>query len=443
MKYSVRVEKGRVLVGLPQTTANRRTPKMCPCDLSKDKRTFVLIGGGPTGLVAAQTLREDGFEGKIILVSNEDFLPYDRVKLSKNLAVSPGEILLRPKEFFDKNGIEVLLGEAATRVDPTTKTVTLSSGKTLNFDSLLIATGGNARTIPCEGSNLRNIFALRVPSDAAGINVSSTTAKKVVIIGSSFIGMEAAACLKGKKNIESIIVVGMERVPFERVLGEEVGAAMQRLHESKGIEFRMGAVLKRYIGDESGAVSAVELNTGEVLPCDLVVIGAGIIPATSFLKDSLPLERDGSIIVDAGMKATESIYVAGDIARFPYWGTNEVIRIEHWDVAQQQGRVAAHNMAGKKSEYDSVPMFWTMQYGIPIRYAGNAMVWDRIIIKGDVSKYKFVAYYVSKDSKIIACVGVGCDPVPAAALELLKEKRMPSPDVLLASEDPNHLISFL
>jgi NADPH-dependent 2,4-dienoyl-CoA reductase/sulfur reductase-like enzyme/nitrite reductase/ring-hydroxylating ferredoxin subunit len=444
VKYEVNVKGDQVFISIPPssgTASGRRIPHLCAHNSSKDGRTFIILGGGAAGLVAAQTLREDGFQGKIVLVSKEAFLPYDRIKLSKNLAITVAEILLRPAEFFEKNDIETILGDEAVKLDKELHTLTLASGKTIAYDAVLIATGGDARTLPCEGHDLPNIFALRVPSDSEGINKASATAKNVVIIGSSFIGMEAAACLKAKKNIEKIVVVGMEKVPFERVLGEQVGAALQKLHESRGIEFRMQAVLKRYIG-EDGKLTAVELNTGEVLPCDLVVIGAGIIPATGFLKGVLPLERDGSIIVDAGFKAEENIYVAGDIARFPYWATKETIRIEHWDVAQQQGRIAAHNMAGKSAVYSSVPFFWTVQFGSSVRYAGNAMSWDKFVLKGDVEGLKFAGFFV-RNNTILAVVTIGADPIAAAVAELIHDNKLPPADAIEAHPDRDHILSYL
>lgn len=430
--FGVVIENDQVYIEVPktETIAQRRVPKMCPCDASKDKRTILIIGGGPAALVAAQTLRQEGYEGKITIVTKEPHLPYDRVKLSKNFAIKINEILLRPKEFYDDNGITVMTSEEATKVNPSDKTVNLASGKTLSYDKLLLAVGGHARTLPVEGHDLKNIYPLRVAEDSVGVNSVADSAKNVVIIGSSFIGMEAAACLRGKKNIEKIVVVGMEKVPFERVLGAEVGAALQKLHESKGIEFRMESFLDKYIGTD-GKVSAVQLKSGETIPCDLVIIGAGIILSTGFLKDDIPLERDGSVVVDNTFKQQEDIYAVGDMARFPYWATGETIRIEHWDVAQQQARIAARNMAGMKCTYESVPMFWTAAYGVSVRYAGNAMSWDRIIIKGDLNALKFVAYY-AKGNTVNAAVSIGTDPAAAAVLELIRDRRLPSADELEA-----------
>lgn len=441
VKYPVQVKGDQIYLTLPTSTTGRRVPPLCAFNPKKDTRTFVVLGGGAAGLVAVQTLREEGFEGKIVLVSKENFLPYDRVKLSKNLAITVPEILLRPVDFFEKNGIETVLGDEAVQLDKAASTVHLRSGKSFKYDAILIATGGDARTLPCEGHDLPNIFALRVPSDSEGIHKAAAEAKNVVIIGSSFIGMEAAACLKSRKNIEKIVVVGMEKVPFERVLGEQVGGALQKLSESKGIEFRMQAVLKRYIGTD-GKLTGVELNTGEILPCDLVVIGAGIICSTQYLKGALQLERDGSIIVDEGMKVEDNIYVAGDIARFPYWSTKEVIRIEHWDVAQQQGRIAARNMAGKGAKYESVPFFWTNLFGHSVRYAGNAMSWDKIVIKGDLEGLKFVGYFV-RDNTVLACVTIGADPIAVAVSELIRDGKMPTADKIEANPDRDYILSFL
>ncbi len=434
--FPVKVEGGMIKVGVPKgfdTKSFKRTQGMCS-HAPSDSRVFVILGAGAAGAVAAETLRQEGYAGRILLVMNEPHLPYDRIKLSKNLSATADQLYLRSHEFYAKHGIEVLTGVKATAVDTKAKVVTLSPGGEQRYDSLLISTGGYPRTITtAPGHDLQGIFTLRVPEDAAAIDKACEGAKTVVVVGSSFIGMEAAACLKQSKKIGTVHVIGMEAVPFERVLGAEVGAAMQKVHEAKGkIAFHMKRTVKEFKGT-GGKVSAVVLDNDELIPCDFCVVGAGIIPGTQYLNGSgLTLERDGSIITDdrfrAAAGAVKDVYVAGDIARFPYWATGETIRIEHWDVAQQQGRVAAANMAGKDRAFTTVPFFWTTQYGLSLRYAGNNMAPDEVIIKGsldDAEKMAFVAYYATK-GKITAVATLGADPVAAAAAELIRKNEMPT-----------------
>jgi len=390
------------------------------------------VGGGPASLVAAQTLRTEGFQGRIVIISKEAERPYDRVKLSKSFGVDIKNIALKSAEWFVEHNIELVLNTAVEQVSlANDNRYVLCSDKTrLPFDKLLIATGGDCRVLRCEGHELQNIFTVRQISDNDGMAAAVKGARRAVVIGSSFIGMEVAAAFVGKKL--DVTVVGMETVPFERVLGTEVGRFMQTLHESKGVSFRMNAKLKRYVG-EGGKVSGVELESGEVLACDLVVLGAGIIPATAFLEGVLPMERDGSIVVNECMEAAPNVYVVGDIARFRYWCTGDSIRVEHWNVAQQQARVAACNMVGRTTAYTSVPFFWSSQYGLSLRYAGNAMAPDQLVVKGSFDDRKFAVYYCQK-GKVLACATLGCDPVAVAVSELLRTSTMCSPADLEAND---------
>jgi len=248
--------------------------------------------------------------------------------------------------------------------------------------------------------------------------------------------MEIAACIQQTEKPESVVVIGMESVPFERVLGKEIGKLMQDLHESKGVKFRLNRTVRSLRGDTQRMVTGVELDDGEVLVADIVIIGAGIIPSSEFIANKLDpklVARDGSLIVDQHLQLMPNVFVAGDLARFPYWATGEMIRIEHWDVAQQQGRIAATNMAlGVKSNkitYHSVPFFWTMQFGISLRYTGNAMTWDRLVIKGELESKKFAAFYV-KNNQVLACATMGFDPIAVIVSELLRDGTVPSVEEL-------------
>jgi len=290
----------------------------------------------------------------------------------------------------------------------------------MKYDSALVCTGATPRTIPSPGADLANIFVLREPSDAKIIN-DNFEGKRVVIIGSSFIGMEVASCLA--KKAKSIIVVGMETVPFERVLGPQIGAALQKFHEKNGVTFRMKRVVQEFRGTD-GVVRSILLDNGECLDADICVVGAGVIPATKFVK-GVTLERDQSIPCDRFLKAAEGLYAGGDIARYPYHLTGESVRIEHWGMAENHGRVAALNMIDKPTQVDNVPYFWTNQYGKNIRYCGHALQMDDTYVEGSLDDLNFLAIFSHK-GVVLAAAGVARDQQVAAIADLLHAKKTPS-----------------
>ena len=421
--YDVRIENDQVIVGPPDDAADRRTPQMTKHDPAAEARTFVIAGGGAAGYAAAQTLREDGFTGRIVLITREDHLPYDRPNLSKEYlqgSVKREWMPLRPDEFYAEHNIEVLRGIEVTRVDTASKTMTFADGDTLAYDSLLLATGGMPRRIKLPGSDLKNVFVLRSFDDADTILEAAPQASRAVIIGASFIGMETAASLALRKL--SVTVVAPGKVPFEKTLGVEIGRLIQQVHEARGVQFRLGASAAGFEGDD--AVKAVRLDSGERIETDLVIAGVGVKPATDFL-DGVKLHKDGGVIVDEHMHVANGVYAAGDIAYFPGKLTGEHQRIEHWRTAMQQGRVAAHNMAGTEVMYDGVPFFWTRQFDLALLYVGHATSWEEIIFQGDISAQDFLAFYLSKN-RVRAAAGMNRDRDMAAIEELMRLDQVPS-----------------
>ncbi|HWT03332.1 MAG TPA: FAD-dependent oxidoreductase [Pyrinomonadaceae bacterium] len=430
-RYEVRVEGASVVVSLPDGVADRRTPLMTRRDASADGRLFVILGGGAAGYTAAQTLREDGFQGRILMITREDRLPYDRPNLSKDYLqghAEPQWMPLRADEFYAEHDIEVMLGKEVVRVDAAEKNVTFKDGGTLACDSLLVATGGAPRRLDVPGSDLKNIFVLRGFHDTDAIINAARKDSRVVIIGASFIGMEAASSLAARKL--SVTVVAPDRVPFEKTLGAEIGSLFRQIHEAHGVQFKLGVSASRFEGD--GAVKTVVLDSGERVEVDLVVVGVGVRPVTAFLE-GVQLHKDGGVFVDRHLRAADGVYAAGDIAYFPSLITNERHRIEHWRTAQQQGRVAAHNMAGRAVEYDGVPFFWTRQFDAGLLYVGHAASCDEIIFKGDVRSQDFLAFYV-KDDRVLGVAGMNRDREMAEIEELMRLNRMPVPAHLMNSE---------
>ena len=422
-RFEVSIANNRILVSVPEGSEGRRVPEMATPDEASDKRVFVILGAGAAGYSAAQTLREEGFRGRILMITREDRMPYDRPNLSKDYLqghAEPEWMPLRPDEFFDEHKIEILKNKEVTNVDPASHTVTFKGGDKLSYDVLLVATGGVPRTLSIPGSDLKNVLTLRSFDDSDAIIAAVSNAERVVIIGASFIGMEGAASLKAR-GID-VTVVAPEKVPFEKTLGAEIGGLFKAVHEENGVRFRLGAKTARLTG--IGTVDGVELDSGERLEADLVLVGVGVRPATDFLS-GLNLNKDGSIAVDRYLRATNDLYAAGDVAAFPDPVTGEQQRIEHWRTALQQGRIAARNMAGRKAPYSSVPFFWTQQFDKSLRYVGHAAGWDEIVFDGKVASQDFLAIYIS-DDRAVAAASMNRDQPMDAIEELMRVGRMPS-----------------
>src|SRR5262249_46503486 len=310
---------------------------------------------------------------------------------------------LRPDEFFNEHGIEVLRGREATRVDAKAKTVSFKGGELLAYDALLVATGGEPRTLQIAGSDLKNVLTLRSFADSDAIIAAAEGTQRAVVIGASFIGMEAASSLR-TRGLE-VTVVAPDQTPFEKTLGGEIGALLQQMHEDNGCRFKLGAKVARITGN--GQVDAVEIESGEKIDVDLVVVGVGVRPATDFLE-GVELSNDGGVVVDEHLLAADGLYAAGDIVHFSSSLTGQRQRIEHWRAALQRGRIGVHNMAGRCVSYDSVPFFWTQQFDARLSYVGHATSWDEIIFQGDLSTQNFLAFYV-KGNRVRAVAGINRD----------------------------------
>lgn len=407
-RFPVRLddETGDLFVTLPNDNVRQPQGKADP----SDTRHFVIVGGGAVGNSAAEELRRNGYAGKITILSVVSTPPIDRPNLSKDYmagSAEPDWIPLRDTGWYAERDIDLRLSTTVTRVDPKAHTVTLESGESIQYDRLLLATGGTPRDLKrVAGGDLDGIYLLRSLEDADRIIAQLGEGKQVVLIGGSFIGMEVAASLaKGRKL--DVTVVDMVSLPFQKVLGNQIGAMFRDEHAANGVHFRLGGELKRFVG-ESGRVTGVELEGGEVLSADLVIVGVGVRPATDFLKDSgIRLnEKDQSVEVDSQLQTSDlDIYAAGDIARYPT-DDGESQRIEHWRAAQQQGVVAARNMLGKNDDVNyHVPFFWTTQWDIELRYVGHATEWDEIIFRGTAKAKDFIAFYV-KGGKLKAAAGL-------------------------------------
>lgn len=426
--FEVKISGDDVIVEIPEDAKQQIQPKMTKPSKS-DKRKFVIVGGGAAGSSAIESLRINDYQGQIVMITRESLLPYDRTALSKGYLKSDDAKLYfnRPKEFYDEYGVEILTDREVISVDRSKKSITFADGSSMDYDKLLLAMGSVPRKLNVDGSDLGNIFTLRSSVDADRIKALALKGSKAVVVGASFIGLETSANLADRGV--SVTIVAPESVPFEKLLGGEIGNMYKTLHEEKGNKFRLGTTVKAFDGD--GVVKQVILEDGEKLPADFVILGVGVVPATKFLN-GIDLNPDGSVSVDAHFQVAEDIYAAGDVATFEWWFTGEKIRIEHWRLAQQHGILAGSNMAGKPAEYKSIPFFWSNQVGANLKYLGYTKGWDEIIFKGSPANKDFVAYYVKND-RISAVAAVGNAMQVLATAELMQENDMPRPDQLRKS----------
>ncbi len=411
-RYDVRVDAGRILLAKPS-----QAPAGPPA--APDKRCFVIVGAGGAGAVAAQTLREEGFAGRVVMLDPANRVPYDRTVLSKYaLSGQKGaeKSPLQTQSFYREHRIERRTAEVS-RIDAQARRITCADGAVVDYDAALLATGATPVLPPLPGADLRHVYTLRSRADADAILEQAERSTCAVVLGASFIGMEVAASLR-ERGLD-VTVVSKEAAPFAKQLGEEVGRAFVGLHERHGVAFRLGREVASLEGD--GQVSGVVLDSGERIAADLVVVGFGVKPATAY-AEGLDRHDDGGLIVDAALCAAPGLYAAGDIARFPHRGDGEPVRVEHWRVAEQHGRVAALNMLGRAVRYDAVPFFWTIQYMKRLDYVGHAAAWDSVVLHGDLDKPEFLAYYV-KDGHVAAAAGLGRDGDTAALIELFAHRR--------------------
>ncbi len=426
--YEAGVNGDRVVIELPDAHPPTQARKKAA---NGDNRTFVLAGAGAAGTAAAENLRQLGFQGRIVMLSGEAELPYDRTKLSKEfLSGNAGaeELLLRPPDFWERHEVE-LVTQRVAEIKTDEHKLILSDRSTLSYDRLLLATGSTPRKIGIPGHDLGNIFTLRSQADAQRIFDAAQPGVRTVVIGGSFIAMEAASCLALRKLPVAVVIA--ENSPFAKQLGPQVGCIMQKWHESHGVVFRLSSEVERFEG--TGIVRHVVLKSGERLPADLVVAGIGVRPATDFTAD-IPKREDGGIPADAHLQAAQDVYVAGDAAVFYETYSGLPARIEHWRVAAQQGRVAAGNMLGKQNPFEGVPFFWTNHFGTRFDYLGHAEDWDEIILQEGEELPAFLAFYV-KDGRVVAASACGYDRDMAALHELMRLRRTPSPNEIRKGVD--------
>jgi len=371
--YKVERDGDRIVVREKAAPAPRRE--------TAGPSSVVIVGAGAASNAAAETLRREGYGGPITIVGPEPDVPYDRPNLSKDYLAgnAPEEwIPLHPREVYEERRIELLLGVEVKSLAPASRKLALSDGRTLDYGALLLATGAEPVRLSLPGGDLPHVHTLRSLADSRAIIAKAKEVRRAVVVGASFIGLEAAAALR-TRNVAVTVVAPDER-PLARVMGPQLGDFIRGVHEEHGVEFRLGTKPKAFREHE------VELESGESLPADLIVVGVGVRPRVA-LAEGAGIAVDNGILVNEFLETSApGVFAAGDIARWPDPHSGERIRVEHWVVAERQGQTAARNLLGRRERFDAVPFFWSQHYDVVINYVGHAAKWDAIEVSGSLAE---------------------------------------------------------
>jgi 3-phenylpropionate/trans-cinnamate dioxygenase ferredoxin reductase subunit len=370
---------------------------------------IVIVGASLAGGTAAVTLREEGFDGDIVLIGAEPQLPYNRPPLSKGYLRGQDRFedqLVKPASYYAEQRIQLRLGVRARAIDPQQKLVELEGGERVAYERLLVATGGRNRTLTVPGASLAGVFQLRTVDDCDRIRAALAPGRRAVVIGFGFIGSEVSASLR-QLGVEVVAVEGA-RVPLARIVGDEVGQVLADIHREKGVELVNEDSVAALEG--SGRVERVRTRKNRVFECDLVVAGIGIVPNAELLAQA-GAQIDNGVLVDERCRTSlPDVFAAGDVTNHlhPIFGR---LRVEHWNNGYQQGRAAARSLLGGTQPYDYIHTFWSDQYEHVIEYVGFAASWDRVVFRGRPDSRKFLAFYL-KDGSVRAALGLdrGGDP---------------------------------
>jgi 3-phenylpropionate/trans-cinnamate dioxygenase ferredoxin reductase subunit len=389
---------------------------------------IVVVGASLAGGTATATLREEGFDGELTLIGAEPHPPYERPPLSKSFLRSETpfeDALVRSEDFYKENDIDTRFGVAASGLDVERRTVTLAEGDTVPFDRLLVATGARNRRFAIPGIELKGVYGLRTVEDCERIRGEIGSGRRAVVAGMGFIGSEVTASLR-QRGVEVTAVDGGS-VPLERILGEEVGAALRGLHLDHGVKLISRDRVEAFEG--SDRVERVITRNGHRLECDFAVVGLGVEPVVDVVAAS-PVETNNGILVDELCRTNiEGIYACGDVANHfhPVFGRR--LRIEHWQNARRQGRAAALNMLGKGQPYDEVHWFWSDQFDVNLQYAGHHTEWDELVVRGRIAERAFSAFYL-KEGLMQAAVAMNRGAELRRSMPVIKARKLVDPALL-------------
>jgi NADPH-dependent 2,4-dienoyl-CoA reductase/sulfur reductase-like enzyme/nitrite reductase/ring-hydroxylating ferredoxin subunit len=394
--WSTEVRGGKVFVREKSATTATARVTLGP----QRPRRIVIVGGGAAGFAAAEMLRRQRFDGDITMLSDDAAPPVDRPNLSKDYlaGTAPEEwVPLRDESFYKDARIDLRLATSVAAIDVKAKEVALGDGSRIGYDRLLLATGAEPVRLPLPGMDLPHVFTLRTLADCRAIIARAASAKRAVVMGASFIGLEVAASLRTRGV--AVDVVAPEARPMERVLGAELGDFVRAIHEQHGVTF--------HLGETAASIDPqrVTLERGGTIDADLVVAGVGVRPRVA-LGEKAGLAIDRGVVVDAYLQTSApGVYAAGDIARWPDAASGAPIRVEHWVVAERQGQTAAINMLGGREKFAAVPFFWSQHYDVPINYVGHAEQWDEIAIDGDIAARDALVRY-KQGGRVLAVASI-------------------------------------
>ncbi len=384
-------------------------------------QTFVIVGASLTGAKAAETLRGEGFDGRVLLIGAEQERPYERPPLSKDYLRGESardKTYVHEESFYAEKEIELRTGVAAERIDVASSEVVLAGGERVHYDRLLLATGAEPRRLNIAGADLEGVLYLRELADSDAIRERIDAGGRLAVIGAGWIGAEVAASAR-ERGVD-VTVIAPEAVPLERVLGPEVGAVYRDVHRDHGVELLLEAQVEAFEGD--GAVAAVRTKEGRRVECDFVVVGVGVTPRTE-LAEAAGLAIDNGVLVDERLRTSApAILAAGDVANaaHPFYGTR--IRVEHWANAKNQGPAAARSMLDQEAPYERLPYFFSDQYDVGMEYSGYATEWDEVVFRGDTGSREFVAFWV-KGGRVVAGMNVNVWDVNDAVQALIRSRR--------------------
>jgi len=389
----------------------RRRPAVSPASV-------LIVGGGAAGLAAADMLRREGYDGPLTMISADDSPPVDRPNLSKDYLAGTAKedwIPLRGPEYFSEQRIELVLGARVSRLDPAGKRVVLADGQAREYDALLIATGAEPVHLDLPGATKDQVRYLRTFADSKAIVGELSAAKRVLVAGASFIGLEVAASLR-TQNVD-VHVVAPDRQPLERIMGAEVGKFIRKLHEGHGVTFHLGATIQSVSG------RSATLSDGSTVDADFIVAGVGVRPAIGWVEQA-GLRIDRGIAVNECLETSApGVFAAGDVARWPDPHTGERIRVEHWVVAERQGQTAARNILGRGERFALVPFFWSQHYDSVINYVGHAEKWDAVDIDGILDAQDCTVTY-RLNGRTLAVATVGRDKASLDAEARIERKAL-------------------
>ncbi len=397
-------------------------------------RTFVIVGASLAGAKAAETLRTEGFDGRIVLVGAEPERPYERPPLTKDYLRGESErekTYVHAETFYEDCAIELLTGVRATSIDTAARRVLLDDGRELSFDRLLLTLGAAPRRIEIPGADLDGVHYLRTLADADALRERLSAGGRVVVVGAGWIGSEFAASAR-QRGLE-VTVIDPLQLPNERIFGAEIGEFYRDVHAQRGVELMLGTGVAAFEGDR--AVTRVRASDGREVACDFAVVGIGVIPRSTLAREA-GIDVDNGIVVDQKLQTSaDNVFAAGDVANAWHPFFEQRIRVEHWANALNQGPAAARAMLGHDISYDRIPYFFSDQYDVGMEYSGHAPQWDKVIFRGDRSGGEFVAFWLH-GGRVVAGMNVNVWDVNQHVQALIRSRHKVDENALADVDTP-------